>query len=55
MLLQHDRYFTVSVSPKKNMFNVLMFVFGVDRFDVTNLPVEDDATKHMLCLGNIKI
>ena len=24
--------------------------FGVERFDVTNLPVEDDATKNMLCL-----
>ena len=35
IVLQHDRYFNVSVRPKNSMFNVLMFCFGVERFDVT--------------------
>ena len=55
MFLQHDRYFNVSVRPKKSMFNVQMVVFGVERFDVTHLLAVDDATSNMLCLRKIQI
>ena len=53
--MQHGRYFNVSVSPKKMMFHFLMFLFGVERFDVTNLFAVDDATSNMLCLRKINI
>ena len=53
--MQHDRYVNVSVSPKKIVCNCLMLFFGVERLDVRNLLVEDDAANNILCLRKITI
>ena len=54
-VLRHHRYFTGSVSLKKNIGTFLMHVFGVERLDVRHLFVEDDVDKNLVSLRKMTI